>query len=242
MKRRVLFLAAVAAGFLVLGSGALDARAGQISLPTTYNAFVNSTGTSNGNFTVVSGAENLKFSNFTYTSSSSPPPGSPGPAPATLGVTAYTVGNETGFNLNGTLNAAAATFVDISITYTVTAPAGEKLTDAFLATTGGNFGGTGQYSVSETLVNALNNAPIGTLESSLPGAPADTINFAGVQSINVTKDIFLSGGTNGVTLSVITQAFSSQGTIPEPTSLALLGIGMTGFLAFRRFFKKTSVA
>ncbi len=30
--------------------------------------------------------------------------------------------------------------------------------------------------------------------------------------------------------------------VPEPTSMALLGIGMTSFLAFRRFFKRTPVA
>ncbi len=36
-------------------------------------------------------------------------------------------------------------------------------------------------------------------------------------------------------------AITSQ-TVPEPASLALLGIGMTGFLAFRRFLKRSKVA
>jgi hypothetical protein len=235
MKIRPLFVA-LAAGVLVLGYGALDARAGSfVPLPTTYDKLLPT-----GSYTTVAGAETLTFSNFTY-SSSSDPSGS-AVAPSSLNVTPFAVGNETGFSLNGTLFAPAGVLVDVSISYIVTAPAGESLTDAFLSTTGGNFGGTGSYSVDETLVNATTFAPIGTLDaSSPPGTSSDLIGFPGVQSILVTKDIFLNGGSAGETLSVVTQAFSSN-TVPEPASIALLGIGISGFLAFRRFFKKTSVA
>jgi hypothetical protein len=43
--------------------------------------------------------------------------------------------------------------------------------------------------------------------------------------------------------TITTTALSfSVAAVPEPTSMALLGIGMTSFLAFRRFFKRTPVA
>ena len=229
MKRRSLFLA-IAAGLLVSGMGARDGRAASVALPTTLNNLL-------GNSTTVVGAETLTFSNFTFTSSSVPA-GSAALA-SNINVSAFTsLPNETGFALTGTLNAPANTMVDASITYVVTAPAGELLNDAFLSTAGG---GSGSYLVNETLVNALTGAPITTLAGSSSGPAGQLVSFAGIQSILVTKDIFLSGGATGESLSVVQQAFSSTG-VPEPSSMALLGIGMTGFLAFRRLFKRQAIA
>jgi hypothetical protein len=239
MKRRSLFLA-IAAGLLVSGVGALDARAGYVPLPTTLDKLL-PTGIGSPPFTTVNGVptggELLTFSNFTYSSSTTVGiVTTPGLPPASIFVVnPYTAGPETGFTLNSSLNALAGTFVDVSIGYTVTAPAGQLINDAFLSTTGGLLGTTGGYSVSETLSNGA------TLNANL-GKPIDgPVYFPGVNSLAVSKDIFLNGGNGGVSLSVITQAFSSTG-VPEPSSMALLGIGMTGFLAFRRLFKRHAVA
>jgi hypothetical protein len=80
-----------------------------------------------------------------------------------------------------------------------------------------------------------------------PGATQALVSYqftSGVSFPNAPTSITVSGvtATPGPSSLVTTSLSYSLGAVPEPTSMALLGIGMTGFLAFRRLFKRTSVA
>jgi hypothetical protein len=228
MRRRSLFLASVAV--LLAGLGTFEARAGNVPLPTTLDTLLPA-----GSTAVVVGAETLTFSNFGY----SPTPVAGSVPASAVNVLPFTLGNETGITYTAGWFAAAGQTVDIALTYVVTAPARELINDVYLGLTGGVFGGTGQVSVGETLRDATTGAFITTLEAFIPGQLVSTGTFDGVQSILVTKDIILVGGSNGATVSIVDQGFSST-TVPEPTSMALLGIGMASFFTYRRLFKRHS--
>jgi hypothetical protein len=235
MKKGPLILT-LFAGILLWGSGAPEARAGQIILPAPLSDFVPPPATNSANYAIVG---NLEFLNFGYTQTTGAPPAASG-----VTVNPFTLVGppaETGLQFVGAFNAAAGTTQDWAITYEVKALSG-KITDAYLAFTGGVFAGTGSISITES-ITTLSGAPLVTppMEASIPGSTVASASWAGVTAILVTKDISVIGGSNGATVSVINQGFSGS-SVPEPASYALLGIGMTGFLALRRFFKKTSVA
>jgi hypothetical protein len=108
---------------------------------------------------------------------------------------------------------------------------------------------------------------LGGLASSAPGTTLSgtsdtaTLSFSpGVTSFTVVKFTFLESAIDfpvspanimlasvtaqpgGQNVMMSTALSFAPAVVPEPSSMALLGIGMTGFFAFRRLFKRVSVA
>jgi len=149
---------------------------------------------------------------------------------------------------------AGSTLVTTDVTFTISGPNNPTITDFVIQYTpapmpgmtapvivGGNDGGIG------ATVSSF-NATTGQVEIDFSAAShtTKTIEFQFMTTANPIdvggQFLSMSGLVNPpVTHQTFLVNVTAQG-VPEPASMALLGIGMTGFLAFRRFFKKPSVA
>jgi len=121
---------------------------------------------------------------------------------------------------------------------------------------------TGSFSVPGAVAGELDfffsapvSAPATFVGTPTPSAPTFSGNeviftylppiVAGQLTFTVTTSGIFEGGEinpNSILGTPAANNFNFMTSVPEPTSIALLGIGMTGFLAFRRLFKRTATA
>jgi hypothetical protein len=110
------------------------------------------------------------------------------------------------------------------------------------------------FSGPVTAVDSLSGVPVPNPPTIVPPPPNEVVFtytpgvVGGALTFTVeTSGIFQTGEVNGSSIvgtpSAVNFDFRTVATaIPEPASIALWGIGMTGFLAFRRLFKRTAAA
>ncbi len=186
------------------------------------------------------------FSDFAYTGTSSPP----GFAiqAGSVGVTPITTPGNPGFQWSAPWFASTSAGIlaqDSLFQFNVNvAPGGAPITDLSLSISGVGNIGTGTVVVDETaclgaVLPTCSGGQFVTLEVfSGPNGQllSDTVSFAGVTEVSVSKDVEIQAGTNGqATLSVVSDQFSEgTSTVPEPGTLSMFGAGALALAGYAR--------
>ncbi len=222
---------------LVILAGAAAAFAGNCTM-TTYNVYI-----AHG-FSCGIGTDT--FSGFGYVGTSNPP-GSGIPASSIM-VTPITTPGNPGLQfaaLWSVSNTSGVLEQDSLFQSVVKVNAGgNPLTDLTLSIAGASFTGTGEVIVTEiaclgAMLPTCTGGEIKTLtvfDDARGSQLVDTISFAGVSEISVSKDLTLSAGTAGsASLASVTDQYTEGlSTVPEPGTLSTIGLGAVALAGFAR--------